>query len=149
MGEPMNETIYALGFFDGVHIGHAALLKACRELAAQRGCRAGVVTFGSHPDSEGGKRCNAFLNWEAASFAFSTSNSSTMFFSMSDAALASFLISCLNTATLSSSSIRSWLNFGRNWSAKATASLYASSAFVAAVIDSLSSLCSATADSRR
>ena len=51
MGEPMNETIYALGFFDGVHIGHAALLKACRELAAQRGCRAGVVTFGSHPDT--------------------------------------------------------------------------------------------------
>ena len=47
----MNETIYALGFFDGVHIGHAALLKACRELAAQRGCRAGVVTFGSHPDT--------------------------------------------------------------------------------------------------
>ena len=28
------KTIYALGFFDGVHIGHAALLKACRELAA-------------------------------------------------------------------------------------------------------------------
>lgn len=47
----MNETIYALGFFDGVHIGHAALLSACRGLAAPRGCRAGVVTFGSHPDA--------------------------------------------------------------------------------------------------
>ena len=46
----MNETIYALGFFDGVHIGHAALLSACRGLAAPRGCRAGVVTFGTHPD---------------------------------------------------------------------------------------------------
>ena len=42
------QTIYALGFFDGVHLGHQALLKACRELAAD--CRAGVVTFGSHPD---------------------------------------------------------------------------------------------------
>lgn len=47
----MNETIYALGFFDGVHIGHAALLSACRGMAAPRGCRAGVVTFGSHPDA--------------------------------------------------------------------------------------------------
>ena len=31
----MNKTIYALGFFDGVHIGHAALLEACRELARE------------------------------------------------------------------------------------------------------------------
>lgn len=47
----MNKTIYALGFFDGVHIGHAALLSACRRLAAEHGCRAGVVTFGTHPDT--------------------------------------------------------------------------------------------------
>ncbi|MBQ3529908.1 MAG: bifunctional riboflavin kinase/FAD synthetase [Oscillospiraceae bacterium] len=48
----MNEqkTIYALGFFDGVHLGHQALLKQCRELAAKHGCNAGVVTFTSHPD---------------------------------------------------------------------------------------------------
>lgn len=47
----MNKTIYALGFFDGVHIGHAALLSACRGLAGERGGEAGVVTFGSHPDT--------------------------------------------------------------------------------------------------
>ena len=48
----MNQkTIFALGFFDGVHLGHQALLKACRELAAQNGCRAGVVTFAAHPDA--------------------------------------------------------------------------------------------------
>ena len=47
----MNKTIYALGFFDGVHIGHAALLRACHTLAEERGCKAGVVTFGSHPDA--------------------------------------------------------------------------------------------------
>lgn len=48
----MNEkTIYALGFFDGVHLGHAALLRACRALADKRGCKAGVVTFDSHPDA--------------------------------------------------------------------------------------------------
>lgn len=45
------QTIYALGFFDGVHLGHQALLAACRELADKHGCKAGVVTFTSHPDS--------------------------------------------------------------------------------------------------
>ncbi len=48
----MNEkTVYALGFFDGVHIGHASLLRACREMADELGCGAGVVTFSSHPDT--------------------------------------------------------------------------------------------------
>lgn len=46
----MNYVIYALGFFDGVHIGHAALLRACRALAQEHGASAGVVTFGTHPD---------------------------------------------------------------------------------------------------
>lgn len=46
----MRNVIYALGFFDGVHIGHGALLTACRDLAEKRGCGAGVVTFGAHPD---------------------------------------------------------------------------------------------------
>ena len=45
------KTIYALGFFDGVHLGHQALLTACRELARQTGCKAGVVTFLGHPDT--------------------------------------------------------------------------------------------------
>ena len=46
-----NKTIYALGFFDGVHVGHQALLKECRKLADQQGCRAAAVTFSSHPDT--------------------------------------------------------------------------------------------------
>ena len=44
-------TIYALGFFDGVHMGHQALLQACKELAEKENCRAGVITFTTHPDS--------------------------------------------------------------------------------------------------
>ena len=44
-------TVYALGFFDGVHLGHGCLLKACRELADELECSAGVVTFSSHPDA--------------------------------------------------------------------------------------------------
>ena len=47
----MKNTIYALGFFDGVHLGHQALLSACREQAKAHGCSAGVVTFGAHPDT--------------------------------------------------------------------------------------------------
>ena len=46
-----DKTIFALGFFDGVHLGHQALLAACRELAEKNGCRAGAVTFTAHPDA--------------------------------------------------------------------------------------------------
>lgn len=46
----MKKTIYALGFFDGVHLGHQALLTACKQLAASHGCQAGALTFASHPD---------------------------------------------------------------------------------------------------
>ena len=45
------KTIYALGVFDGVHVGHQALLAACRELADSYGAHAGVVTFTAHPDT--------------------------------------------------------------------------------------------------
>lgn len=47
----MQKTIYALGFFDGIHLGHKALLDDCRRLAADGGCRAGVATFLNHPDA--------------------------------------------------------------------------------------------------
>lgn len=47
----MNKTICALGFFDGVHIGHAALLAACRALAEENRMSPGVVTFSAHPDT--------------------------------------------------------------------------------------------------
>lgn len=46
-----NKTIYALGFFDGVHIGHGALLDTCREIAREGRLYSGVVTFSAHPDT--------------------------------------------------------------------------------------------------
>ena len=45
----MNKTIYALGFFDGVHRGHRALLTECVRLAGEGDCAAGAVTFDTHP----------------------------------------------------------------------------------------------------
>ena len=46
----MKKTIYALGYFDGVHLGHRALLSACREAAEEHGCKSGAVTFLGHPE---------------------------------------------------------------------------------------------------
>ena len=56
------KTIYALGFFDGVHVGHQALLAACRSLAEQTGMTPGVVTFAGHPDTILSGRTPPFLN---------------------------------------------------------------------------------------
>lgn len=43
------KTIFALGYFDGVHLGHQALLSACREIAADSNLQSGAVTFLGHP----------------------------------------------------------------------------------------------------
>lgn len=45
------KCVYALGFFDGVHLGHGSLLNACRELADELAVDAGVVTFSTHPET--------------------------------------------------------------------------------------------------
>lgn len=48
----MNKQIIALGFFDGVHLGHKALLRACRDLAVETGCAtAAALTFDTHPEA--------------------------------------------------------------------------------------------------
>ena len=46
----MNERkIFALGFFDGVHLGHQALLRRCVERAAEKDLRSAVFTFDRSP----------------------------------------------------------------------------------------------------
>lgn len=47
----MAKRIYALGFFDGVHLGHQALLAACCRLAAENECKTAAITFEKHPQS--------------------------------------------------------------------------------------------------
>ncbi len=45
-----DQYIYALGIFDGVHLGHQALLKEACRLAEALGCTPSVFTFNNHPD---------------------------------------------------------------------------------------------------
>lgn len=47
----MSKKIFALGFFDGVHLGHQALLRACRQMAEQAGAGTAAITFAQHPQS--------------------------------------------------------------------------------------------------
>ena len=47
----MKKRIFALGFFDGVHLGHQALLRRCVRLAREYGCEAAAITFDRHPQS--------------------------------------------------------------------------------------------------
>lgn len=44
-----NKRIIALGFFDGVHLGHGALLRRVSQVAAQRWAVPAAVTFDTHP----------------------------------------------------------------------------------------------------
>lgn len=45
------KKIFALGFFDGVHLGHQALLNACLRLAESAGAAPCAITFDRHPQS--------------------------------------------------------------------------------------------------
>ena len=45
----MKERVIALGFFDGVHLGHAALLRRTVEEAQKRGATPAVFTFDRPP----------------------------------------------------------------------------------------------------
>jgi riboflavin kinase/FMN adenylyltransferase len=45
----MKQRVIALGFFDGVHQGHGALLRRTAEEAAARGCTPAVFTFDRPP----------------------------------------------------------------------------------------------------
>ena len=45
----MDKTVVALGFFDGVHIGHSAILKTAAATAKEKGCTSAACTFSVHP----------------------------------------------------------------------------------------------------
>lgn len=45
----MKQRVIALGFFDGVHLGHGALLRRTAEESRRRGCSSAVFTFDRPP----------------------------------------------------------------------------------------------------
>lgn len=45
-----NKTVLAMGFFDGLHIGHGELLKTAKMRAEGLGAKSAVLTFDAHPD---------------------------------------------------------------------------------------------------
>lgn len=50
--EELNENkglSLALGFFDGVHLGHQAVIKSAVDFGIERGCKSAVITFQDHP----------------------------------------------------------------------------------------------------
>lgn len=52
-GDDLKERkyIFALGFFDGLHLGHQALMKECCALAKQMGVKTAAISFDKHPKS--------------------------------------------------------------------------------------------------
>ncbi len=59
------KIIYALGFFDGVHLGHQALLAECVALAQQENAQPGAVTFLQHPQTLFTDQPPALINTDA------------------------------------------------------------------------------------
>ena len=53
MDEESAPCVVCLGFFDGVHRGHLALLRAAREKAREKGCPVVAHTFDHAPGSKG------------------------------------------------------------------------------------------------
>ncbi|MGA9279031.1 bifunctional riboflavin kinase/FAD synthetase [Ilumatobacter sp.] len=46
---PDDRAVVTIGAYDGVHIGHLAVIEQVRRLAAERGCRSALITFDKHP----------------------------------------------------------------------------------------------------
>jgi riboflavin kinase/FMN adenylyltransferase len=46
---PTEPSVVTIGAYDGVHLGHRAVIAQVRELAAERGLQTVVVTFDKHP----------------------------------------------------------------------------------------------------
>jgi len=56
----LERAVYAIGNFDGLHIGHQAVLERTRRLAEERGSPSALLTFEPHPADHFAERPIAF-----------------------------------------------------------------------------------------
>jgi riboflavin kinase/FMN adenylyltransferase len=56
------KRVIALGFFDGVHLGHGALLRRATEVADRLGATPAAVTFDYHPKTFVGNKVVSLIN---------------------------------------------------------------------------------------
>lgn len=49
-------TVMALGYFDGIHLGHQRVIRTAKKIADERGCKSAVMTFHPHPSVVLGKK---------------------------------------------------------------------------------------------
>lgn len=64
----LNKTVVALGLFDGVHLGHAAVIKKACSLAKDMGATAAVFTFSADGDRPTKKKNQGFIATETVKF---------------------------------------------------------------------------------
>lgn len=57
-----DKKVFALGFFDGVHVGHQALLRECVRLAGELDCQPAAITFDTHPQALTAGKAPGLLN---------------------------------------------------------------------------------------
>jgi riboflavin kinase / FMN adenylyltransferase len=53
--EEFSAQVMALGYFDGVHLGHQKVIKEAMKLASENGMKSAVMTFDPHPSVVLGK----------------------------------------------------------------------------------------------
>lgn len=58
--ELIKPTVMALGFFDGVHLGHQKVIVTAKQIAKEKQMQSAVMTFSPHPKEVLGKREGEF-----------------------------------------------------------------------------------------
>jgi riboflavin kinase/FMN adenylyltransferase len=60
--EKLGPAVLAIGYFDGVHIGHLEVIGKAKQIASQKGIPCGVMTFDPHPrEVLGTTKINSYL----------------------------------------------------------------------------------------
>lgn len=54
--EELEPTVLALGYFDGIHLGHQKVIQTAIDIAKERGYKSAVMTFHPHPSVVLGKK---------------------------------------------------------------------------------------------